>query len=194
MPRSCASLSTAVMSLGLHHRAGRIVGRIQNDDFGARRDGALHHVRSQREIVPLVGGDVDRLAAGIANDVLKRDPVGHRQNDFVAVVDQHLNGIEQRVLAAGRGDAIFALVVGAEIRGVPLQMASRNSAVPPTAVYLVKLFRMAAIAASLMCSGRVVMRLTGAQIDQVQRPWRGAFRLRRQPPWWRKPRCVECDW
>jgi hypothetical protein len=61
------------------------------------------------------------VPAGIAHDVLERNPVGNGQNDFVAVIDQNLNRIEERVFAAGRSDRFLAAVV------------------PATAVYFVKL-------------------------------------------------------
>ena len=54
------------------------------------------------------------------DDVLERHPVRHRQDDFVAVIDQHLDRIEQCVLAADRGEDFLAPVIGTEIGRVAL--------------------------------------------------------------------------
>src|SRR4029078_255454 len=59
--------------------------------------------------------DEDGLAAGVLDDVFERNPGGYRNYDFVAVVDEHLDGVEQRMLAADRGDAFLALVMRTEI-------------------------------------------------------------------------------
>ena len=154
--------------LGLHHRAGRIVGRIQQNDFGARRDRALHHVGGQREIVPFVGGDVDRLAAGIAHDVFEGNPVGHRHNDFVAVIDQHLDGIEQGMLAADGGDAILALVVGAEVGSVALDDGVAQFGRAAYRRVLGEVVADGGDGRFLDVLGRGEMRLSRAQIDQVR--------------------------
>ncbi len=79
-------------------------------------------------------GRVDHFAARVLNDVLERDPVGHRQNDLVAVVHQHLDGVEQSQLAASGEDCLFGRVVRAEIAGVALTMALRSSGMPATTV------------------------------------------------------------
>ena len=39
---------------------------------------------------------------------------------WLAVVDQHLDGIEERQLTSGRGDAFLAIVIRSEIGGVAL--------------------------------------------------------------------------
>src|SRR6202020_2567333 len=36
-------------------------------------------------------------------------------NHFVAMVDKHLDGVEQSILAAGRGDDFFPAIVGIEV-------------------------------------------------------------------------------
>ena len=84
------------------------------------RDGALHHLGGQAEVLAFVGLDEDRLAAGVLHHVFERDPVRHRDDDLIAVIDQHLDGVKQRVLAADRGNRFFALVGAAEIRGMAL--------------------------------------------------------------------------
>src|SRR5207249_179308 len=47
-----------------------------------------------------------------------RNPVRHRKNDLIAVVDQDLNSIEQGVFAANRGDRLLSTVVGIKVGGV----------------------------------------------------------------------------
>ena len=76
----------------------------------------LDHRGGEREAVLLIGFDEDALAAGVVHDVLVGDPVRHRDDDFVAGVDQRLREIEEHMLAAHGDDAFGRLVVGAEIR------------------------------------------------------------------------------
>src|ERR1700760_1273971 len=77
-------------------------------------------MRSDAEVFRLFSLQKNNLAARILDDVLKRNPVRNRQNDLVAVVDQHLNRVEERELAAGRKDGLFRRVIRAEIACVTL--------------------------------------------------------------------------
>ena len=100
--------------------AGRVRRRIEDDGLGARRDGLLDGVGSDAEVFGLVGFEIDDLAAAVLDDVLVGDPVGDGQDDFVSVIDEHLEGIEKRELAAGSEDRFVGRVVGAEVAGVAL--------------------------------------------------------------------------
>ena len=60
----------------------------------------------------------DAIRSRVTHDVLKRNPVRHRKNDLIAVVDQDLNSIEQRMFAANRGYRLFLTVVGIKVGGV----------------------------------------------------------------------------
>jgi len=64
--------------------------------------------------------EINELSARVLNDVFKRDPVGNGQNDLIAVVDQHLDGVEERQLPAGGEDGLIRGVIGAEVAGVAL--------------------------------------------------------------------------
>ncbi len=88
--------------------------------LGARREVRLDHRGGQREALALVGIDEDALAAGVIHDVLVSHPVRHRDDDFVAGIDQRLRQVEDDVLAAHRDDALGRLVSGAEILRVAL--------------------------------------------------------------------------
>ena len=107
-------------SLGRHHRAGRIGRRIEDDGLGARRDGALDGIGGDAEALCLAGFEIDDLSACVLDDVFEADPVGNGQDDLVAVVDQHLDGVKQRQLAAGGEDSLVDRVVRAEVAGVAL--------------------------------------------------------------------------
>ena len=77
--------------LRTHDRARGIRRRIQNDDLGPRRNQPRDHLCRDPETLRLIRLQQYALAAGIAYDVLERNPVGNRQNHFVAVIDEHLN-------------------------------------------------------------------------------------------------------
>ena len=62
-----------------------------------------------------VGLDEHAFAAGVVDDVLIRDPVRDRDDDFVARIEQHLHQVEDDVLAAHGDDAFVGRVVGAVI-------------------------------------------------------------------------------
>ena len=100
--------------------AGGVRGRIENDRLGARGDGGFDGVGGDAEVFGLTGFEEDNLAAGVLNDVFEADPVGDRQDHFVAVIDEDLERVEERVLSAGREDGFVDAVVRTEVAGVPL--------------------------------------------------------------------------
>src|ERR1700733_8154156 len=100
--------------------AGGIRRRIENDGLGARGDGRLDGVGGNAEVIGLAGLEEDDLAAGVLNDVFEANPVGDGQDDFVAVIDEDLDGIEERVLAAGGENGFVNRVIGAEVACVTL--------------------------------------------------------------------------
>ena len=78
-------------------------------DLRARRDVPLDHRGRQAEAFLLVRLDEDALAARVIHDVFVRDPVRHRDDHFIAGIDQRLRVVEQHVLAAHRDDAFGGL-------------------------------------------------------------------------------------
>ena len=80
--------------------AGRIGRRVEDDGFGARGDGLLDGIGGDAEAFRLTGFQEDDLAASVLDDVFEADPVGDGEDDFVAVVDEDLDGVEQGQLAA----------------------------------------------------------------------------------------------
>ena len=137
-----------------HHRARRIAGRIDDHDVRLRRDVLLDHRGGQAKAFLLVGLDEHALAARIVHDVFVGHPVGHRDDDFIARIDQRLGVVEQHVLAAHRDDALGRLVIGAELGLVPVDDSLlRSRPFRPAGVYLVKFALMAAMPACLMLSG-----------------------------------------
>ena len=73
------------------------------------------HLGGDAESLRLVGLQQDAVPTCVANDVFKRNPVRNRQNDFITVIDQNLNGIKKCVLAADGGDDLFAAIIGIKI-------------------------------------------------------------------------------
>ena len=168
MPRWCARRTIAVMSSGLITAPDGLPGEFRM--MSLVRGVMARSIISggEREIARLVGLDQHRLAARVAHDVLERHPVGHRQDDLVAMIDQHLDGVEQRVLAAGGGDGLVALVVGAEIHVVAVDDRRRAARpMPGTDVYLVKFCWMASDGGVLDVLRRGEMRLARAKIHHV---------------------------
>ena len=94
--------------------------RIEDDGLRSRRDGTFYGFGGHAEVVALGGLQVYDLATRVLNDVLVGDPVGDRQDHLVAMVDQHLDCIEEGELAAGRENSFFRRVVCSEIAGVAL--------------------------------------------------------------------------
>ena len=103
-----------------HNRARRIRRRIQNDRLGLRRNRRLNHLRGDAEVLFLFALDQHNLAARVLDDVLERHPVGHRQDDLVAMIDQHLDRVEERQLAASREHALVRRVVRPEVAGMAI--------------------------------------------------------------------------
>src|SRR5208282_1523577 len=99
--------------------SGGIRRRIHYDHARFRRDGGLDVASEQAEAVVLVGLDEDGLAAGVFDDVGKTDPAGDGDDDFIAGIHKHVDGVEDGVLLADAHDTFGGLVGGAELRGVP---------------------------------------------------------------------------
>ena len=102
-------------SAGRHNRAGRIGRRVQDDDLRLWRYRFFDGLGRDAEVLRLLRVQEDDLAPCILNDVLERHPVGHRQNHLIAMVYQHLDGIEERQFAAGREDGFINSVVGTKV-------------------------------------------------------------------------------
>ena len=100
-------LHNAFQVAGGDDGARRIRRRIQNDDLGSRGNRSFNGIRRNAKILRFFGGQIDDLTPGILNDVLEGDPVGDRQNDLIAVVHQHLDGVEQRQLPARGEDRLI---------------------------------------------------------------------------------------
>ena len=115
-----SELDDALKVFGGDDGAGRVRRRIEDDGLGPRRDGLLDGIGGDAETLCLAGFEEDDLAAGVLNDVFEADPVGNGQNDFVAVVDEDLDGVEERQLAAGGENGFVDRVVGAKVAGVAL--------------------------------------------------------------------------
>ena len=145
-----------------------IGGRVEDDGLGARRDGALDRFGGDAEILALGGLDVNELAAGVLDDVLVGDPVGHGQDDLVAMVDEHLDGIEERELAAGGEDRFFRGVAGAEVAGVALHDGLANLGDAGDDGVAREVGFNGGDGRVLDVARRGEMRLAGAEIDQLR--------------------------
>src|SRR5580692_1174259 len=150
-----------------HHRSRRIRGRVEDDRLRSRCDEPGHHLGCHSKTLRLVRFQQNAIPASVANNVLERNPVRHRQYHFVAVIHQNLNRIEQRVLAAGRRDGFLAAIVGIEVHVVPVHdgVAQLGSAGHGRVLRKIALNR---------CDGRVFnvlrrreMRLARTEIDHV---------------------------
>ena len=151
----------------IENRAAGVRRRVEDDHLGLRRDRTLDHGSGQREAFLLIGVDEHALAAGVVHHVLISDPVGHRDDDFVAGIDQRLRQIEDGVLAADGDDALLG-VVGSAVVGL---VAIANG--------LLQLFRATGIGVLgevlidgvdgglLDVLGRRKIRLAGSEIDHV---------------------------
>ncbi len=106
--------------LGRHYTARRVRRRVQNNRLGPRRNRLLNRVRRNPEALRLARLQVHHLAPGVLDDVLEAHPVGNRQNHLVAVVHQHLDGVEKRQLAAGRKNRLGDVVVRPKVAGMAL--------------------------------------------------------------------------
>ena len=182
----------ALQILGGDDRARRVRRRVENDGLGAGRNGLLDGVGGDAEVFCFAGLEEDDLAARVLDDVFEADPVGNGQDDFVAVVDEHLDGVEERELAAGGEDGLVDAVVGAEVAGVALDdgLAHVGNAGHD------------GVAGEVGFDGgdggvfdvarRGKMRLAGAEIDQVGALGAQFGGLGGRQPWLRKLQCGQC--
>ena len=106
--------------LALGQRSRRIARRVDDDQPRALRQRPLYQLRRRREalLFPRVHEHAHR--AGVVDDVFVGHPVRHRDDDFIARVQQRLRQVENGVFATHRRHALVHPVVGAEIRPVPV--------------------------------------------------------------------------
>ena len=103
-----------------HHRTRRIRRRIQNDRLRLRRDRPLDRICRDAETLRFRRLHEYARPACVLHDVLVRHPVRHRHNHLIAVIHQHLDGIEDRQLSARREDRLVRRVARPKIRAVAL--------------------------------------------------------------------------
>ena len=76
--------------------------------------------RGDAEIFCLVSFEEHGSATGKLDDVFEGNPVGHRQNNFIAVVNKNIDGLKQGQLAAGGEDRLVGRVIRSKICRVAL--------------------------------------------------------------------------
>ena len=86
--------------IGVHGRAGGVVGGVQHHPFGAGGDGGFEILGAKLEAVVLRAGDDDGFAADDLRHQRVGAPVGRGDDDFVAGVDGGHEGVEDDLLAA----------------------------------------------------------------------------------------------
>ncbi len=97
----------------LVNRAGRVVGRIQQQPAGFRRDRLRQLVRRQLEILFHAAGHDHRHAAREFDHVDIGDVIGRGQDDFVPIVRPGGEGVEDHLLGAVADDDLVAGVLQA---------------------------------------------------------------------------------
>ncbi len=107
--------------LGAQHRARRIRWRVEDNRLGLVRDCGFDALHGNAKVLRLVGLEEHWRATRKLDNVLVRNPERHRHDDLIAVLDQHLDGVEDCQLAAGREHALIGRVVGTEVCRVALQ-------------------------------------------------------------------------
>ena len=93
--------------------AGRVVGRVQDQPLGARRDRLLEVVRLELEAGLLGAADHDRGAAGEQGHVRVRHPVRRRNDHLVAGIERRHQRVVDDLLAAGADADLVGPVVEA---------------------------------------------------------------------------------
>jgi hypothetical protein len=133
--------------------AGGVAWRIDDDAACAGCDGREQRVGAERETVLGMRADDDRRGLGELDLLDERRPARHVRDHFVARAEQHHDGVEERLLAAGRDDDLARRVLDAVVLTIAAAIARFRSSVPELVVYFVKCASMAALAASEMCAG-----------------------------------------
>ena len=134
-------------------RSRWIRGRVQQQPFRFRRDRLLQRPRPQLEAMLDLRFDGNGLAAGDQHHVRIADPIGSRDDHFIARINRREEGVEEDVLAACSDDGLRGRVDQAV-----LALEFRRDRLPQgrdagDGVYFVSPRRIAAIAASFTLSG-----------------------------------------
>ncbi len=92
-------------------RAGGVRRRVEHHPLGPRRDRALQGFRLQLVAVLHAGRHDDRLAPVDRHHLRVADPERRGDDDLVAGVHRHQEGVVEDLLAAGGDDGVGGLVV-----------------------------------------------------------------------------------
>src|SRR5580765_5738986 len=109
----------ALVLIGRNYAAGRIVWRTQNYHAGLGIDGSLDHTSFHAEAVFGTCLHVNWRATGILDDVGVADPIRGGNDDFIALLYEDADDVEDRVLSADVDDTFLWLVVGFQFTLVP---------------------------------------------------------------------------
>src|SRR5882757_1443134 len=109
----------ALVLIGRNYAARRIVRRTQDDHAGLWADGFLDHAGFHAEAIFGPRFYVDRRASGVLDDIRVADPIRSGNNDFIALLYENTDHVEDRVLAADINDTFFWLVVRFQFALVP---------------------------------------------------------------------------
>jgi len=104
------------------HRTGGIAGRHNQDDARARRDRPGHGLGVDDEFVFRPGHHWHRFGTGQLGDLGVAHPVGRWNDDLVAFVQQHVEGVEQGLLGARADHDLF----GVDLETMGLAQPSRG--------------------------------------------------------------------
>jgi hypothetical protein len=106
-----AGSQDALVFVGRNHTAGWIIGRAENDHACFRRDGLLDYGCFGAEAIFRSALHVNRCAPCVFHDIGIAHPVGSRDDDFVALLNEHADHVEDRVFTANVDNAFFRFVI-----------------------------------------------------------------------------------
>ena len=104
-----AKRQDALVLFRRNHAARRIARRVHDQQFRLWRNRFLDRRSPHRKAVLGVRFDINRRSARVLHDVRKTHPARSRNDDLVALLNQHAYHIEDGVLAAHADDAFRRL-------------------------------------------------------------------------------------
>ncbi|MCY1296504.1 hypothetical protein D9M70_458930 [compost metagenome] len=152
------------MAVGSARRVGR---RVEDEPLGLRRNRLVQVLRREFEVVFLGGRDEHRRAAAQRHHFRIGDPVGRRDDDFIARVQGRHERVEKNLLSAGAdnrlGGGVIKVVLALELLGDRFAQF-RNAGDR-------RVLRLAAVDGVdrrlLDIVGRIEVRLPGAEADHI---------------------------
>ena len=162
-----AKFRNAPEFLVIQNGSAGIIRRIHHDHARAWRERASKKVGGQAKAVGFLRVEENRVGIDEPGDIAERHPVGRRDDDVIAFIDDSFENVEQGVLASEINDAFGDVVLRSEVARMLFDYSLLQFLDAADGRVLREVLLNCADARLLHVIGSGKIRLTGAEVNDV---------------------------